>query len=201
MALPKNKETKAIIEKCLFQRFNSIMRHETRPFNESPRIIQHEGKVLIHNTLDDQDSQKTMEYRKAEFTHKTDLQQLISMTPEDVIKVLDEEAKNIGGQMVKYYFQVLSTAAEEVGNVVDAKDQKPTPELFLDAMRKISIPFDKDGNPKLSNMTISEEASDAWRKIIEEVETNARYKEEIDKIIEQKKKEYDAEQAGRKLVD
>lgn len=201
MALPKNKETKAIIEKCLSQRFNSIMRHETRPFNESPCIIQHEGKVLIHNTLDDQDSQKTMEYRKAEFTHKTDLQQLISMTPEDVIKVLDEGAKNIGGQMVKYYFQVLSTAAEEVGNVVDVKDQKPTPELFLDAMRKISIPFDKDGNPKLSNMTISEEASDAWRKIIEEVETNARYKEEIDKIIEQKKKEYDAEQAGRKLVD
>lgn len=201
MALPKNKETKAIIEKCLSQRFNSIMRHETRPFNESPCIIQYEGKVLIHNTLDDQDSQKTMEYRKAEFTHKTDLQQLISMTPEDVIKVLDEGAKNIGGQMVKYYFQVLSTAAEEVGNVVDVKDQKPTPELFLDAMRKISIPFDKDGNPKLSNMTISEEASDAWRKIIEEVETNARYKEEIDKIIEQKKKEYDAEQAGRKLVD
>lgn len=201
MALPKNKETKAIIEKCLSQRFNSIMRHETRPFNESLRIIQHEGKVFIHNTLDDQDSQKTMEYRKAEFTHKTDLQRLISMTPEDVIKVLDEGAKNIGGQMVKYYFQVLSTAIEEVGNVVDAKDQKPTPELFLDAMRKISIPFDKDGNPKLSNMIISEEMSDAWRKIIEETETNARYKEEIDKIIEQKRKEYDAEQAGRKLVD
>lgn len=142
-----------------------------------------------------------MEYRKAEFTHKTDLQRLISMTPEDVIKVLDEGAKNIGGQMVKYYFQILSTAVEEVGNVVDAKDQKPTPELFLDAMRKISIPFDKDGNPKLSNMIISEEMSDAWRKIIEETETNARYKEEIDKIIEQKRKEYDAEQAGRKLVD
>ena len=201
MALPKNKETKAIIEKCLFQRFNSIMRHETRPFNESPRIIQHEGKVLIHNTLDDQDSQKTMEYRKAEFTHKTDLQQLISMTLEDVIKVLDEEAKNIGSQMVKHYFQVLSTAAEEVGNVVDAKDQKPTPELFLDAMRKISIPFDKDGNPKFSTTIISEGMPDIWRKIIEEVEVNPRYKKELDKIIEQKRKEYNAEQAGRKLVD
>ena len=136
MALPKNKETKAIIEKYLFQRFNSIMRHETRPFNESPRIIQHEGKVLIHNTLDDQDSQKTMEYRKAEFIHKTDLQQLISMTPEDVIKVLDEGAKDIGGQMVKYYFQVLSTAVEEVGNVVDAKDQEITPETFLTRCEK-----------------------------------------------------------------
>ena len=176
MALPKNKETKAIIEKCLSQRFNSIMRHETRPFNESPYIIQHEGKVLKHNTLDDQDSQKTMEYRKAEFTHKTDLQQLISMTLEDVIKVLDEEAKNIGSQMAKHYFQVLSTTVEEVGNVVDAKDQKLTPEIFLDAMRKISIPFDKDGNPKFPTMIISEEMSDAWRKIIEEAEANPKYK-------------------------
>ncbi|TWP28929.1 hypothetical protein EUA62_00020 [TM7 phylum sp. oral taxon 348] len=201
MALPKNKETKAIIEKCLSQRFNSIMRHETRPFNESPHIIQHEGKVLKHNTLDDQDSQKTMEYRKAEFTYKPDPQQLISMTLEDVIKLLDEEAKNIGSQMAKHYFQVLSITAEEVGNVVDAKDQKLTPEIFLDAMRKISIPFDKDGNPKFNNMIVSEEMSDVWKNIIEEAEVNPKHKEEFNKIIEQKRKEYNAEQAGRKLVD
>lgn len=201
MALPKNKETKAIIEKCLSQRFNSIMRYEMRPFNESLHIIQREGKVLMHNTLDNQNSQKTMEYRKAEFTHKTDPQQLISMTLEDVIKVLDEEAKNIGSQMTKYYFQVLDNTAEETGNVVDAKDRKPTPELFLDAMRKISIPFDKDGNPKLPTMIINEEMSNVWRKIIEEAEANPNIKKEFDKIIEQKKKEYDAEQAGRKLVD
>lgn len=201
MALPKNKETKAIIEKCLSQRFNIIMRHETRPFNESPHIIQHEGKVLVYNTLGDQNSQKTMEYRKAEFTHKTDPQQLISMTPEDVIKVLNEEAKNIGGQMVKHYFQVLSTAAEEADNVVHTKDQELTLEIFLDAMRKISIPFDKDGNPKFPTMIIGEEMSDAWRNIIEEAEANPKYKKEVDKIIEQKRKEYNAEQAGRKLVD
>ena len=201
MALPKNKETKAIIEKCLFHIFNSLMRHETRPFNESPHIIQHEGKVLKHNTLDDQDSQKTMEYRKAEFTYKPDPQQLISMTLEDVIKLLDEEAKNIGSQMAKHYFQVLSITAEEVGNVVDAKDQKLTPEIFLDAMRKISIPFDKDGNPKFNNMIVSEEMSDVWKNIIEEAEVNPKHKEEFNKIIEQKRKEYNAEQAGRKLVD
>lgn len=201
MALPKNKEVKTIIEKCVSQRFNSVMKSETRPLNESPRIIQHEGKVLIHNTLDDQDSQKTMEYRKAEFTYKTNLQQLISMTPEDVIKVLDEGAKNIGGQMVKHYFQVLSAAVEEVGNVVDAKDQEITPETFLDAMRKISIQFDKDDNPKLPTVTINEKMSDAWRKVIEEVEVNPKHKEEFNKIIEQKRKEYNAEQAGRKLVD
>ena len=201
MALPKNKEVKTIIEKCVSQRFNSVMKSETRPLNESPRIIQHEGKVLIHNTLDDQDSQKTMEYRKAEFTYKTNLQQLISMTPEDVIKVLDEGAKNIGGQMVKHYFQVLSAAVEEVGNVVDAKDQEITPETFLDAMRKISIQFDKDDNPKLPTVTINEKMSDAWRKVIEEVELNPKHKEEFNKIIEQKRKEYNAEQAGRKLVD
>ena len=190
MALPKNKETKAIIQKYLFQIFNSIMRHETRPFNESPRIIQHEG-----------DSQKTMEYRKAEFTHKTDLQQLISMTPEDVIKVLDEGAKSIGGQMVKHHFQVLDAAVEEAENVIHAKDQEITPETFLDAMRKISIQFDKDGNPKLPTVIINEKMSDAWRKVIEEAEVNPKHKEEFNKIIEQKRKEYNAEQAGRKLVD
>ncbi len=201
MALPKNKEVKTIIEKCVSQRFNSVMKFETRPFNESPHIIQHEGKVLMYNTLDDQDSQKTMEYRKAEFTHKTDLQQLISMTPEDVIKVLDEEAKNIGGQMVKHHFQVLDAAVEEAENVVHTKDQEITPETFLDAMRKISIQFDKDGNPKLPTVIINEKMSDAWRKVIKEAEVNPKHKEEFNKMIEQKRKEYNAEQAGRKLVD
>lgn len=95
----------------------------------------------------------------------------------------------------------MSTAVEEVGNVVDAKDQEITPETFLDAMRKISIQFDKDDNPKLPTVTINEKMSDAWRKVIEEVEVNPKHKEEFNKIIEQKRKEYNAEQAGRKLVD
>lgn len=201
MALPKNKETKAIIEKNISRRFSNVMKLEMRPFNESPNIIQHEGKVLIHNTLDNQDSQKVMKYKKAEVTYKLDRQKLATMTPEDVIAILDEKAKDIGGQMAKHQFQVLSDTIEETGNSVNAKDQKLTPELFLEVMRKISIAFDKDGSPKLPTIVISDKMSDAWKRVMKEAETDPHHKEEFDKIIEQKRKEYDAEQASRKLVD
>jgi hypothetical protein len=201
MALPKYKEVKAIIGKNISRRFSNVMKLEMRPFNESPNIVQHEGKTLIHNTLDNQNSQKIMKYKKAEVTYKLAHQELATMTPEDAMVILDEKAKDMGGQMAKHQFQVLSDTIKETGNSVDAKGQKLTPELILETMRKISIDFDKDGKPKLPTIVISDKMSDAWKKVIKEAEADPHHKEEFDKIIEQKRKEYNAEQASRKLVD
>lgn len=201
MALPKYKEVKAIIEKNIYRRFGDVMKFEMRPFNESPNIIQHEGKTLIHNTLDNQSSQKIMKYKKAEVTYKLAHQKLATMTPEGAMVILDEKAKDMGGQMAKHQFQVLSDTVKETGNSVDAKGQKLTPDLILETMRKISIDFDKDGKPKLPTIVISDKMSDAWKKVIKEAEADPYHKEEFDKIIEQKRKEYNAEQASRKLVD
>lgn len=201
MSLPKYKEVKTIIEKTIARRFSNVMKLEMRPFNESPNITQHEGRTLIHNTLDNQNSQKVMKYKKAEVEYKLDRQKLTTMTPEDAIAIIDEKAKDMGGQMAKHQFQVLSDTINETGNSVDAKGQKLTPDLFLETMQKMSIAFDKDGNPKLPTMVISDKMSDEWKRVIQEAEADPEHKKKFDKIIEQKRKEYDAEQASRKLVD
>lgn len=201
MALPKYKEVKAIVEKIISKRFNDVMRLEMRPFNESPNIIQHEGKTLIHNTLDNQNSQKVMKYQKAQVEYRLEHSKMIEMSPEDVFAIIDEKAKDMGGQMAKYHFQVLDATIKETGNSVDAKGQKLTPELFLESIRKISISFDKNGNPKLPTIVISEKMSKAWERVMKEAEADPEHKAEFDKIIAQKKKEYYAEQASRKLVD
>lgn len=201
MAIPKYKEVKAIVEKSISKRFNDVMKLEMRPFNESPNIIQHEGKTLIHNTLDNQSSQKVMKYQKAQVEYRLEHSKMTEMAPEDVFAIIDEKAKDMGSQMAKYQFQILNAAIQETGNSVDAKGQKLTPELFLESMRKISISFDKDGNPKLPTVVISEKMSKAWKRVMKEAEADPEHKVEFDKIIAQKKKEYYAEQASRKLVD
>lgn len=201
MALPKYKEVKAIIEKSVSKRFHDVSRLEMRPFNESPNLIQHEGKTLIHNTLDNQVSQKTMSYQKAEVKYQLEHSKIPDMTPEEVFDIVDKKAKEMGAQMAKHHFEVLNKTIEETGNSVDAKGQKLSPDLFLETISKISISFDKDGNPKLPTIVISPKTADQWKRVMAEAEADPEHKKKFDAIIAQKKKEFDAEQARRKLAD
>jgi hypothetical protein len=201
MALPKYKEVKRVVEKSISKHFNDVMRNEMKPFDESPNIIQHEGKTLIHNTLDNQTSAKVMTYQKAQVDYKIEYSKLIDMTTEDVFAVVTEKAKDMGGQMAKYHFKVLNDTVKETGNSVDAGGQKLTPELFLETLSKISISFDKDGNPKMPTIVISPKMTDEWKRVIAEAEADPEHKLKFEAIMKQKKEEYDAEQASRKLVD
>lgn len=92
-------------------------------------------------------------------------------------------------------------AAEEVGNVVDASNKKLSPDLFLEAIGKMSISFDKDGKPNLPTMIISQKMGDEWRRVAAEANADPEHNAKFKALMKQKKEEYDAEQASRKLVD
>ncbi len=201
MALPKLKEVKAIVEESINKRFNAVMRHELGPFNESPSIIQHEGKTLIHNTLDNQDSKRTMKYKRAQVEYKLDYASLAKMSAEEVLEIIDEKAKDMGAQVAKHQFKVIGDVIEETGNTVNAGGQKLSLDLFLESIGKMSISFDKNGEPVLPTIVINPKMADEWRRLIAEAENNAEHKAKFDELMKQKKEEYDAEQASRKLVD
>lgn len=201
MALPRYKEVKQIVEKSVSRRFTNTMHLEMAPFNESPRIVQHEGKTLIHNTLDNQESKKVMSYKRAQVDYRLEYTKLASMTADDILKLVDEKAKDMGGQMAKYQFEVLNETVKSTGNIIDANGKKLTPDLFLETISKISISFDKDGNPKMPTIVISPKMADDWRRVISEAEADPEHKVKFEAIMKKKKEEFDAEQASRKLVD
>lgn len=201
MALPKYKEAKAIIEKTVSRRFRDISRAEMVPFNQSPSLVQHEGRTLVHNTLNDQSSEKILNYQTASVEYKFDRSNIPDMTPEEMIAIIDEKAKDMGSQMAKYQFEVLNQTVQETGNSVDAKGQKLSPELFLETMSKISISFDEQGKPKLPTIVIGSNSVDEWKRVMAEAEADPSHKDRFDAIIAKKKEDFDAEQARRKLVD
>jgi len=200
MALPKYREAKKIIEEMLSDRITNVSRNKMVPFNESPNIVQHEGKTLIHNTLDNSSRQKTMGYQKTQFEYVFKYDKIPDMQPEDVLKIVDEKAEAMGEEMAKYQFKVLDETVKEAGNVVDAKGQKPSIEMFLDVLEKISITFDKDGKPNMPTLVIGHKQANDWKAVIEQSKT-PEIDEKFNEIMKKKKEEYDAEQAGRKLVD
>ena len=201
MALPKYKEVKGIVEKTISTRFQNVMKSQLIPFDSSPNIIQHEGKKLIHNTLDDQSSQKTINYQKAAVEHKIDLDKIADLTLEEIIAIIDEKAKDMGGQMARHHLKVISDVVEETGNSVDASGNKLSPDLFLEAISKMSISFDENGEPNLPTMIISQKMSEDWRRMAAEADADPKHAEKFEAIMKKKKEEYDAEQASRKLVD
>jgi hypothetical protein len=200
MALPKYREAKKIIEEMLSDRITNVSRNKMVPFNDSPNIVQHEGKTLIHNTLDNSSRQKTMSYQKTQFEYVFKYDKIPDMQPEDVLKIVDEKAEAMGEEMAKYQFKVLDETVKEAGNVVDAKGQKPSIDMFLDVLEKISITFDKDGNPNMPTLVIGHKQANDWKAVIEQSKT-PEIDEKFKEIMKKKKEEYDAEQASRKLVD
>jgi hypothetical protein len=200
MALPKYREAKKIIEEMLSERITNVSRSKMTPFNDSPSIVQHEGKILIHNTLDNSSRQKTMSYQKSQFEYVFKYDKIPDMQPEDVLKIVDEKAEAMGEEMAKYQFKVLDETVKEAGNVVDAKGAKPNIDLFLGVLEKISITFDKDGNPNMPTLVISPKQANDWKAVMEQSKT-PEIDEKFKEIMKKKKEEYDAEQASRKLVD
>lgn len=201
MALPKYKEVKGIVEKAISTHFKAVMKNQLTPFNGSPNIIQHEGKKLVHNTLDDQNSRRDIDYQKAVVEYKIEFDKIANLTLEEIISIIDEKAEEMGAQMARHHLKIISEAAEEVGNVVDASNKKLSPDLFLEAIGKMSISFDKDGKPNLPTMIISQKMGDEWRRVAAEANADPEHNAKFKALMKQKKEEYDAEQASRKLVD
>lgn len=201
MAIPKYPELKSSLEKMILDYFETEAREELGPFKDVRRFTQHEGRRLVHNTQDDTDKRKKTSYKKAKIKYAIKHEDLVKMKPEDVLELVAEKARKFGGQQARINYQVLNETTKETGNVVDGGGNPLTIDLFLDTISKISISFDKFGNPQMPTMVIHPSQKEKYCKLIEEVDNDEMAKQRMKDIIAQKKEEYDAEQARRKLVD
>lgn len=201
MAFPKYPELKSSLEKFLLDRFEATAREELGPFRDVRRFTQHEGKKLIHNTQDDTEKQRETGFASATADYQIKFKDVPEMAPQDVLKIIDDQAKEFGGQQARINYQVLDQTTRDTGNVVDGTGQPLTVDLILDTISKISISFDKFGNPQMPTMVIPSSQADKYRQLIEDAENDEDAKKRMEAIIEQKRKEFNAEQASRKLVD
>lgn len=199
MALPKYPQLKSKIEDMLLERFNKVSREVLGPLAKSPRIIQQEGRILKHNTIDNLTELESLDYQEMIIEYKFENSKVPDMTPEDVIKIVDNKAKELGGQQAKYSYKKISDVAVKTGNVVNAGG-KVSVDVFIKMLETISLDFDKNGSPKMPTMVIHPDQAEQWKRVIEEAAT-PEIDEKIKAIIARKKKEYDAEQASRKLVN
>lgn len=201
MALPKYPQLKKKLAKMMMDFFQAEAKKELGPLQDVRRFTQHEGKTLVHNTMDNNAKNKELKYVEAKTEYKVLYTDIPNMGPEDVLKILHQQAKEFGAQQAKHQYKVISQTSEEVGNVVNSKGKPFTIDTFFEVMEKIQIQFDEFGKPNMPTMVVGSDGAESARQVIQEAESNPDVKKRMDELMMKKKEEYDAEQARRKLVD
>jgi hypothetical protein len=114
------------------------------------------------------------------------------------LKTLAEELK---AHQVRTMLERVGDAAAAVGNTVSAGGQPYRPDLFLEMLEKITIPFDDQGNPQMPICVVSPETAAHIRAHAQEWEADPEFRQRHAKILQRKREEWDDRESNRQLVD
>jgi hypothetical protein len=118
----------------------------------------------------------------------------------DFLMRIDPIARDMAGQQSRKFYESMSEGLARVGNTVDANGQRLSPELFLQCLERMMIPFNADGTPHMPTLHVHPsqrgEAEAVWKQLHETPELNTR----LQAIMSKKREEWDAGEADRVLV-
>ena len=119
-----------------------------------------------------------------------------TITHETILNKIDDAAQEMAEQIKKSFYETLSEAAGEVGNVSLSHGEPLTVDLFLEMLEKMHVSFDEEGNPSGLTFAGSPKLRPALIEVISQAEADPRYQE----LMERKREEERVRENNRKLV-
>jgi hypothetical protein len=161
---------------------------------------QHEGKSSILRREDS--SEARIEFRHASQTVTTTRDEMRDWDPEAFGRKVIEIADGIEKAQTLALFEEIQRATEETGNTIDAGGKGLQKEQFLEMQRKILHSFDPvTEEPTGAMMVIHPDMVPQIKKAMEEWENDEAFMLELKRVQEEKREEWRAREASRKLVD
>ena len=164
---------------------------------EGSRRIFEGNKIIVireDGSIEESNLKKTtvkLQVRPADVETMT-LEMTLHKTNEVIEEMAETEAKSVYEQIIK--------SVNEVGNIVSGDGKPFSMDLFFETLEKISIDFDKAGNPEPLTPVVNSDLWPSVEKVLSQAkadpEDDKRYKE----IIERKREEWRARESNRKLV-
>jgi len=189
---------KTEVSDLLLKFFKKTMKQEGLS-GQLNRVMQHEGKTGSYSTV--QGEVKPKDYQEIGVEFSVNNNEVPDMTMDDAVEIVTTKAREMGQKMGKYVFQTLNKAIDETGNSIDGKGQPLSLELMFQALERIEIPFDDDGQPIMPSMVIHPKQSQKLKELIAEEEKEGKFSERHRLLVEKKRKVWDEKQSHRKLVD
>jgi hypothetical protein len=164
------------------------------------RFRQHEGR--LGRIVRSDESEGVLNYPKAEFQLEVSREDIRSGDIGRIqAKVLDL-AKRIGEHQAKEMLKVAGEAADAAGNVVNAGGGELTKEHLLELFRRVHMDFDPNTLKPLPGAVFVMHP-DMAEKIMPKAkawEQDPAFNAEYERIMQQKREEWRAREANRKLV-
>jgi hypothetical protein len=186
----------------LSELMNEFLRERTDfylgPMNEIARSKVFEGDA--HSlTLESGETQPTeFDEQRAGFEISDD--ELPTLRLDTLLQRLDTTAQEMARQFAGSVYGRISDAVEQAGNVVDAKGQKVSPEMILELFSGLQIDFNADLSPRLPSIHIHPSLSESLEGALREIDSDRMLRDRFRQVIDQKREEWRAREASRKLV-
>jgi len=191
-------------EKELLGKFwNEYLAHKQKEllgfFATIPSFAIHEGDRWKIERADGTESEQPYQEMSSGFT--IELKEVPDLTPEKIKAKLDVVAEDAARQMSQGIYAELQQATEQSGNVVNAKGQPLTQELFLDLLEKIDTEFGPNGEWVPPSLVMHPDIWEANEAKFREWEKDKEFADRQTEIINKKREGWHAREALRKLVD
>ena len=164
-----------------------------------PRRRVHEGSRLHTSSVDGYE--ETTGYFEATSELAVTTDEIIAKGPEVYLELLPKVAEELIATQKREFFRVMDETTEKSGNVIDAEGRPFHPEMLLEALERMSVEFDRNGNP--SNLTFiahpaqMSEGKNKSKEWNDDPVLSDRY----ERIMKKKKEEWLDRENSRKLVD
>lgn len=159
-----------------------------------------EGNEHNYETVDGQEKFSKSKLTKSEF--KIDHEELIKEGIIYFAKIHRKAKNNLHSKITKNILSEMDKATEKTGNRIDAKGEKFSVKHLLDALKKIPLDFDESGKPYFPTLFVSPKMAESLSKRREELsQQELEHRDEFEKLIEKKRREWNDRESNRKLVD
>ena len=116
---------------------------------------------------------------------------------ENGIKMANELKSKIEAHM----FQEIEDNTKKGGTWINAMGRPFSTDLLLEALERIQLNFDDDGNPKFPTMVVSPEMFEKIKDKLPAVGEDQNFDKRLEELILMKKQEWHDRESNRKLVD
>ena len=134
-------------------------------------------------------------------TKEIDLREFEKLTYEDILKKIDESAKEIAVEQFNMMLDNIKETTKKTGNSINVEG-KIEPENILALLEIVYIDFNKDGSlPSDLTFLIPPGAEEEIEEVIEKIKNTPELNERWNEIIKEKRREWRARENSRKLVE
>lgn len=119
-----------------------------------------------------------------------------SVDTDEWASMVDKAATDAVNQLMPQIFAHMSAICDEAGQTIDAGGKPLSIDLILDMLEKMRIDFDESGAPQMPTMVVHPSAAEKLAQLPPQTPAQL---ERHKKIMESKKREFDASRRVRKL--